>query len=140
MIYVTDNIRIPENEIEEKFVRSSGPGGQNVNKVSTAVQIRFNIRTSPSVPEFVKGRMFKLYGSRISNEGFLTVSSDIHRTQLQNREEALERLIGLFRIAAVKPKVRRKTKATYSSGRRRLDSKRRNSDIKRGRRFSADSE
>ncbi len=138
MIYISDRIRIPECEIEEKFVRSSGPGGQNVNKVSTAVQIRFNVRTSPSIPDDIKHRIFKLFGNRISNEGFIAVVSEMHRTQLQNREEAMRRFIDLIKAATYKPKPRKKTKATFSSKKRRLESKRRISQIKRDRRYSGD--
>jgi ribosome-associated protein len=140
MIYVNDRIRIPESEIEEKFVRSSGPGGQNVNKVSTAVQIRFNVTTSPSIPGDVKHGIFKLFGNRISNEGILVVDSDIHRTQLQNREEVLRKFVGMLRAATVRPKFRRKTRVTMGAKRRRMESKSRKSEIKRDRRYSGDSE
>ncbi|MFZ2655138.1 MAG: alternative ribosome rescue aminoacyl-tRNA hydrolase ArfB [Victivallales bacterium] len=140
MIYVNDMIRIPDGEIEEKFVRSSGPGGQNVNKVSTAVQIRFNVRTTPSIPGHVKHRIFKLYGNRISNEGVLLVDSDIHRTQLQNRDEVIRKFVEMIRAATVVPKFRRKTRVTMGAKKRRMESKSRKSEIKRDRRYSGDSE
>jgi ribosome-associated protein len=134
MIYINDTIQIPDGEIEERFVRSSGPGGQNVNKVSTAVHIRFNVKSSTSLPSYVKHRIFRLFGNRISNEGFLAVNSDIHRTQMRNREESLQKLVEIIRKAAYRPKVRRPTKMTYSSKMRRMDSKRKKSDTKKHRR------
>ncbi|HCE44756.1 MAG TPA: aminoacyl-tRNA hydrolase [Lentisphaeria bacterium] len=138
MIYVNDMIRIPDGEVEEKFVRSSGPGGQNVNKVSTAVQIRFNVRTSPSIPGDVKHRIFKLFGNRMSNEGFLSVTSDVHRTQLQNRDEVVRKFVEMIRAATVVPKFRRKTRVTLGAKKRRMESKSRKSEIKRNRHFDRD--
>lgn len=134
MIYVTDRISIPDNELEERFVRASGPGGQNVNKVSTSVQLRFSVVKSPSIPPDVKSRMFRLFRNKINNDGFIVIISDIYRTQLQNREEAQRRLAELIKSATVVPKFRRKTKATYSSKQKRMESKRRNSDVKKHRR------
>ena len=134
MIYISDMVSISEDEIDERFIRSSGPGGQNVNKLSTAVQLRFNVHSSPNLPHDLKSRLIKLFGNRINKEGFLVIESDIHRTQLQNREESLRKLVEIIGKAAHRPKVRRKTKATYSSKMRRMDSKRKKSETKKHRR------
>jgi ribosome-associated protein len=134
MIYITDRISISENELEERFVRASGPGGQNVNKVSTSVQLRFNVIKSQSIPHEVKSRMIRLFRNKINNEGFIVIISDKFRTQLQNREDAQRKLVELIKSATVVPKFRKKTKATYSSKQKRMESKRRNSDVKKHRR------
>ncbi len=134
MIFVTDRISISENELEEKFVRASGPGGQNVNKVSTSVQLRFNVVKSPNIPFDVKSRMVRLFRNKINNDGFIVIISDKFRTQLQNRDDAQQRLLEMIRSATVVPKFRRKTKATYSSKQKRMESKRKNSDVKKHRR------
>jgi len=128
MIVVTPRIVLDERELEETFVRSSGPGGQNVNKLSTAVQLRFDVRRSPSLPDDVRARLERLAGSRLTGEGVLIIVAQRHRTQERNREDARERLIELIRRAAVPPTPRRPTKPTFASKRRRLDSK-----VRRGR-------
>jgi ribosome-associated protein len=130
MIHVTAHISIDKREIEESFVRSSGPGGQNVNKLSTAVQLRFDVRRSPSLPDEVRARLERLAGKRLTREGVLIITAQNHRTQERNRADALERLVALIGQAAVRPVPRRATKPTKASRRRRLESKKRRSGIK----------
>ena len=130
MIRVTDTISIDEAELEESFVRSSGPGGQNVNKLSTAVQLRFDVRHSPSLPNDVAIRLMRLAGKRLTKDGVLVLIAQNHRTQERNRAEALERLIDLIREAAVRPVPRRATKPTKASRRERLEGKKRRSGVK----------
>jgi ribosome-associated protein len=130
MIRITDHISIDESELDESFIRSSGPGGQNVNKLSTAVQLRFDVRRSPSLPGDVRGRLERLAGRRLTRDGVLIITAQNHRTQERNRADALDRLIELIRQAAVRPVQRRATKPTKASRRRRLDSKKRRSGIK----------
>jgi ribosome-associated protein len=130
MIRITDHISINESEIEESFVRSSGPGGQNVNKLSTAVQLRFNVRRSPSLPNDVALRLMRLAGRRMTKDGVLVLIAQNHRTQERNRAEALERLVALVQEAAVKPIPRRATKPTKASKERRIEGKKRRSGIK----------
>jgi ribosome-associated protein len=130
MIRITDQISIDESEIEESFVRSSGPGGQNVNKLSTAVQLRFDVRGSPSLPNDVALRLMRLGGRRITKEGVLVLIAQNHRTQERNRAEAQARLIALIQEAAVKPIPRRATKPTRASKQRRIEGKMRRSGIK----------
>ena len=130
MIPVTPRIAIDERELEESFVRGSGPGGQNVNKVATAVQLRFHVRGSPSLPDDVRARLERLAGSRLTADGVLVILAQRHRTQEANRRDALLRLVELIRRASVAPKPRRPTKPTAASKRRRLDSKARRSRLK----------
>ena len=134
MIRVTRNIAIDEREIEQHFIRASGPGGQNVNKVATAVQIRFDVAHSHSLPEEVRGRLISLAGRRMTKDGILVIDARRFRTQERNREDAIGRLVTLIRAAAVRPKPRRRTKPTLASKRRRLEAKRQRSELKRGRR------
>ena len=130
MIRVTDTISIDEEEIEESFVRSSGPGGQNVNKLSTAVQLRFDVRRSPSLPNDVAIRLMRLAGKRLTKDGVLVLMAQNNRTQERNRAEARERLIDLIREASVKPVPRRATKPTKASKTRRLEGKKLRSNVK----------
>ncbi|MSP46318.1 MAG: aminoacyl-tRNA hydrolase [Xanthobacteraceae bacterium] len=130
MIRVTDQISIDESEIEESFVRSSGPGGQNVNKLSTAVQLRFDVRQSPSLPNDVALRLMRLGGRRITKDGVLVLIAQSHRTQERNRADAQARLIALIKEAAIKPVPRRATKPTKASKQRRIEGKKRRSGIK----------
>jgi ribosome-associated protein len=134
MITVTGHISIDEREIEENFVRASGPGGQNVNKLSTAVQLRFDVRHSPSLPDDVRGRLERLAGSRLTNDGVLVIIAQRHRTQARNRDDALDRLIDLIRQAAVRPIKRRPTRPTRASRERRIEGKKRRAGIKHMRR------
>ncbi|MCP5104648.1 MAG: aminoacyl-tRNA hydrolase [bacterium] len=131
MIHVTGDIFLDENELEWEFIRASGPGGQNVNKVSTAVQMRFDVKHSPSLPEEVKHRLTRLAGRRMTREGELVIEARRHRFQQRNRQDALERLLELIRKAAAKPKKRHTTKPTLSSKMKRLESKRLRGDKKK---------
>jgi ribosome-associated protein len=134
MIPITPHISIDEREIDESFVRSSGPGGQNVNKLSTAVQLRFDVRNSPSLPGDVRERLTRLAGSRMTNDGVLVIIAQRHRTQGRNREDALDRLVELIRQAAVRPVKRRPTRPTKASRERRIEGKKRRGGIKNLRR------
>ncbi len=134
MIRVTAHISIDEREIDESFVRASGPGGQNVNKLATAVQLRFDVRGSPSLPAEVRERLERLAGALLSRDGELVSIAQRHRTQGRNRQDALDRLIDLIRRAAIEPRVRRPTKPSRASRERRVDTKKRRAGVKRLRR------
>ncbi len=131
MIRITDTISIDNSELEESFVRSSGPGGQNVNKVSSAVQLRFDVRRSPSLPNDVAIRLMRLAGSRVTKDGVIVIVAQAYRDQARNRAEARERLVELIRQAAVKPTPRRATKVPKAAKKRRLEGKRHRGDIKK---------
>ncbi len=134
MIHITGAIAIDESEIREEFIRASGPGGQKVNKVSTAVQLRFDVANSPSLPDDVRERLIRLAGSRVTEDGVLIIDARRFRTQERNRQDALDRLIELIRKAAEKPKTRRRTRPPRASKERRLDAKRLRGETKRMRR------
>lgn len=134
MIQITDTLAIDESEVQLQFTRSSGPGGQNINKVSTAVQLRFDVHRSPSLPADVRERLAQLAGSRITSDGVLIIDAHRYRTQERNRRDAIERLVSLIGRASRKPPRRRKTRPTAESNRRRLDAKRRRGETKRRRR------
>jgi ribosome-associated protein len=130
MIRITSDIWIDDKEVDLHFVRSSGPGGQNVNKVATAVQLRFDVAGSPSLPDDVKRRLIRLGGKRMSREEVLVIDARRFRTQEQNRQDAEERLVRLMRKAAKPPKPRRRTRPTAASREKRLKTKRHRSRIK----------
>jgi ribosome-associated protein len=140
MIRITDEIAIAEWEISESFVRASGPGGQNVNKLATAVQLRFDVRNSPSLPNDVATRLMRLAGRRLTQGGVLVLTAQNFRTQERNREDARARLIELIRQAVPRPKPRRPTRPTAASRERRIESKKRRAGVKRtrGGRFALD--
>ena len=137
MLRVTATIWIDPAELEEAFVRASGPGGQNVNKVSTVVQLRFDVRGSRSLPEEVRKRLQVLAGRRLTTDGVIVITAARYRTQARNREDARERLLALIRQAAEPPRPRRATKPTYASKVRRREGKRRQSVLKSLRRVKS---
>jgi len=137
MIRITPSISIGEGELEEHFIRASGPGGQNVNKLASAVQLRFDVRRSPSLPEDVRARLERLAGRRLTREGVLVINAQRYRTQERNRHDARERLVGLIRRAAVAPAPRRPTKPSRLARERRLQSKKHRAAIKGLRRAKA---
>ncbi|WP_134496761.1 alternative ribosome rescue aminoacyl-tRNA hydrolase ArfB [Microvirga pakistanensis] len=133
MIQVTNTIALDEAELQESFIRASGPGGQNVNKVESAVQLRFDVRNSPSLPDDVRTRLERIAGKRLTNDGVLVITAQRFRTQERNREDAVARLVELIRQATERPKPRRPTRPTLASKKRRLEAKGRRSEIKKGR-------
>lgn len=132
MIRVTDTLSIDPRDLEENFVRASGPGGQNVNKVSTAVLLRFNLAAA-AMPDDVRARLVRLAGKRLNQDGFLLITVQRHRTQDRNRTEALEALVEMVRAATIRPIKRVKTRPTLASKRRRVEAKTHRGAIKRGR-------
>lgn len=133
MIFITDQITIPAEELNFKFIRASGPGGQNVNKVSSAVQLRFDVRRSPALPEAVRARLIRQAGKRITDDGILIIDARRFREQSRNRQDAVDRLAAMVLEATRKPKYRRKTQPTAASRRRLREGKIRRSRLKRGR-------
>jgi ribosome-associated protein len=131
MIRINDHLSLDDGEITESFIRSSGPGGQNVNKLATAVQLRFDVRHSPSLPHEVRARLERLAGKRLTREGVLVITAQRHRTQERNRDDARARLIALIRQAAVRPKPRRPTRPTAAARERRIEGKKRRAGVKR---------
>jgi ribosome-associated protein len=137
-IRITPGIALDSSEIEESFIRAGGPGGQHVNTTSSAVQLRFDVRRSPNLPDEVRRRLERMAGSRLTRDGVLVLQAQSHRSQKRNREEALARLVDLIRDAARPPVPRKKTKPTRASKQRRLDSKKKHGLLKALRRSSSD--
>lgn len=138
MIEITPNISIDENEIQFNFIRASGPGGQNVNKVSSVVQLRFDIQNSRSLNQETKEKLIKLAGSRVNDEGILCIEAKRYRTQEQNRQDSIHRLITLIQSAIKKPKIRKPTRPSLSAKSSRLFAKKRRAEIKRTRYYNPD--
>lgn len=133
-IQITPDLAIDKRELHEDFIRASGPGGQNVNKVATAVKLRFDVTRSPSLPDDVRKRLISLAGKRITGDGILIIDARRFRKQERNRQDAIDRFVALIRKAAEKPKMRRKTRPSPASTERRLEQKHRRSETKRLRR------
>lgn len=138
MIHIAAGISIDEKDLDYDYVRSSGPGGQNINKVSTAVQLRFNAIQSKSLPDEVKRRLSAISGKRMTEKGEIVIEAKRFRTQAKNREDALQRLITLIQKAVAKPKLRKKTKPSVSASAARVNSKKRRGVIKRTRSYNPD--
>jgi ribosome-associated protein len=134
MIKITNTVTLDPDEIEETFVRASGPGGQNVNKVASAVQLRFDLRASPSLPQALRARAERLAGKRLTKEGVLVITANRFRSQERNREDALERLVALLQKAAIPPTPRRATRTPRSVKRQRLEDKVKRGEVKKLRR------
>jgi ribosome-associated protein len=132
-LIITPNVVIPDDEFEWKFIRSSGPGGQNVNKVASAVQLRFLLPNNTSLPVAARNRLRRLAGQKLIDDGSILISARSERSQEQNRRDALERLAELIRAAMIEPKIRKKTRPTRASKERRIDSKKRRGTTKQGR-------
>ena len=138
MIKITNTISIDENEMQLHFIRSSGPGGQNVNKVATAVQLRFDVGNSASLPGDVRTRLIRAAGRRVTQDGILIIEARQFRTQERNREDAVGRLVELIRKAAEKPRPRKKTKPSKAAMERRIEGKKRRGEVKKTRRTAAE--
>lgn len=134
MIEITPSVKIDESEIQLDFIRASGPGGQNVNKVASSVQLRFDVRNTPSLEMAVKERLIKIAGSRMTDDGILIIEAKRYRTQEQNRADAILRLTGLIQKALEKPRVRRATRPTLTAKAARVDDKKKRGETKRNRR------